>query len=111
MKMLAYNLFLLFKFDSLHISEYSQQSKTVRLKYVLLAGKIFRTARYVVMKLSANYSYKDVYEKCLFIKVVSNIPVVATECFTRSVYHTQCSASQELFVKFMAMWCRNCYNI
>jgi hypothetical protein len=65
MMMLAYNLFLLFKFDSLHISEFRQQIKTFRLKYIFLAAKIIRTARYVVMKLSAKYPYKDVYEKCL----------------------------------------------
>jgi Transposase DDE domain group 1 len=65
MMMLSYNLFLLFKFDFLGISEYRQQIKTFRLKHVFLAGKIIRTARYVVMKLPAKYSYKDVYEKCL----------------------------------------------
>jgi len=65
MMMLAYNLFLLFKFDSLSISEYRQQIKTFRLKYMFLAAKIIRTARYVVMKLSAKYPYKDVYERCL----------------------------------------------
>ena len=65
MMMLAYNLFLLFKFDSLCISEYRQQIKTFRLKYVFLAGKIIRSARYVVMNLPAKYPYKDVYEKCL----------------------------------------------
>jgi len=65
MMMLAYNLFLLFKFDFLCISEYRQQIKTFRLKYMFLAAKIIRTARYVVMKLSAKYPYKDVYEKCL----------------------------------------------
>ncbi len=65
MMMLAYNLFLLFNIDSLHISEYRQQIKTFRLKYVFLAGKIIRTARYVFMKLSAKYPYKDVYENCL----------------------------------------------
>ena len=65
MMMLSYNLFLLFKFDSLCISEYRQQIKTFRLKYVFLAAKIIRTARYVVMKLPAKYPYKDVYEKCL----------------------------------------------
>lgn len=63
--MLVYNLFLLFKFDFLCISEYRQQIKTFRLKYIFLAAKIIRTARYVVMKLSAKYPYKDVYEKCL----------------------------------------------
>ncbi len=65
MMMLAYNFFLLFKFDSLHISEYKQQIKIFRLKYVFLAAKIIRTARYVVMKLSAKYPYQDVYKNCL----------------------------------------------
>jgi hypothetical protein len=65
MMMLSYNLFLLFKFDFLGISEYRQQIKTFRLKYVFLAGKIIRSARYVVMKLPVKYPYKDVYEKCL----------------------------------------------
>ena len=52
MMMLSYNLFLLFKFDSLDSSEYRQQIKTFRLKYVFLAAKIIKTARYVIMKLS-----------------------------------------------------------
>ena len=64
MMMLAYNLFLLFKFDFLSISEYRQQIKTFRFKYVFLAAKIIKTARYVIMKLSENYPYKDVYENC-----------------------------------------------
>ncbi|RSC79797.1 hypothetical protein EGS88_01025 [Escherichia coli] len=42
-----------------------QQIKTFRLKYVFLAAKIIKTARYVIMKLSENYPYKGVYEKCL----------------------------------------------
>ena len=42
--MLAYNLFLLFKIDSLRPTEYRQQIKTFRLKYIFLAGKIIRTA-------------------------------------------------------------------
>ena len=63
--MLSYNLFLLFKLDSLGISEFRQQIKTFRLKYVFLAGKIIRTARYVVMKLPAKYPFRDVYEKCM----------------------------------------------
>jgi DDE family transposase len=49
--MLAYNLFLLFKMD--------------RLKYIFLAGKIIRTARSVVMKLSEKYPYQEMYEKSL----------------------------------------------
>ena len=65
MMMLSYNLFLLFKFDFLCISEYRQQIKTFRLKYVFLAGKIIRTARSVIMKLSEKYPYQEVYERCL----------------------------------------------
>jgi len=65
MMMLSYNLFLLFKFDFLGISEFRQQIKTFRLKYVFLAGKIIRTGRYVVMKLPAKYPFRDVYEKCM----------------------------------------------
>jgi hypothetical protein len=65
MMMLAYNLFLLFKFDFLGISEYRQQIKTFRLKYVFLAGKIIRSARVAIMKLPAKFPYKDVFEKCL----------------------------------------------
>jgi len=51
--MLSYNLFLLFKFDFLGISEFQQQVKTFRSEYVFLAGKIIRTARYLMMKLPA----------------------------------------------------------
>jgi hypothetical protein len=65
MMMLSYNLFLLFKFDFLSISEFRQQIKTFRLKYVFLAGKIIRTARYEVMKLPAKYPFRDLYEKCM----------------------------------------------
>jgi hypothetical protein len=55
--MLAYNLFLLFKMDFVRETEYRQQIKTFRLKYIFLAGKIIRTARSVVMKLSEKYPY------------------------------------------------------
>jgi len=63
--MLSYNLFLLFKLDFLGISEFRKQIKTFRLKYVFLAGKIIRTARYVVIKLPTKYTFRDVYEKCM----------------------------------------------
>jgi hypothetical protein len=33
------------------------------LKYIFLAGKIIRTARSVVMKLSEKYLYQEIYEK------------------------------------------------
>jgi hypothetical protein len=65
MMMLSYNLFLLFKFDFLGISEFRQQIKTFRLKYVFLAGKIIRSARYVVMKLPAKYPYQEVFNQSL----------------------------------------------
>jgi len=61
----AYNLFLLFKFDSLHISDYKLPIKIFRLKYVLLAAKIIRTAPDVVMNLSEKYPYQEVYKNCL----------------------------------------------
>jgi len=52
---LAYNLFLLFKIDMVRATEYRQQIKTFRLKYIFLVGKIIKTARSVVMKLSEKY--------------------------------------------------------
>jgi hypothetical protein len=63
--MMAYNLFLLFKFDFVSKTEYRQQIKAFRLKYVFLAGKIIRTARSVVMKLSEKYPYQEVFNICL----------------------------------------------
>ena len=66
--MLAYNLFLLFKMDFAGETEYRQQIKTFRLKYIFLAGKIIRTARSVVMKLFEKYPYRELYEKKLFLK-------------------------------------------
>jgi len=45
--------------------EYRQQIKTFRLKYIFLAGKIIRTARSVVMKLSEKYPYREIYEQSL----------------------------------------------
>lgn len=61
--MLAYNVSLLFKMDFANGTEYPQQIKTYRLKYIFLAGKIIRTARTVVMKLSGKYPYQEIYEK------------------------------------------------
>jgi len=65
MMMPSCNLFLLFKLDFLCFSEFGQQIKTFRLKYVFLAGKIIRSARYVVIKLPAKYPYQEVFNKCL----------------------------------------------
>jgi hypothetical protein len=61
--MVAYNLFLLFKIDCVRTTEYQQQIKTFWVKYIFLAGKIIRTARSVVMKLSEKYPYREIYEK------------------------------------------------
>ncbi len=63
--MLSYNLFLLFKMDFTNGTEYRQQIKTFRLKYIFLAGKIIRMARSVVLKLSTNYPYQEIYAKSL----------------------------------------------
>jgi len=52
-----------FIFTSTGKTEYRQQIKTFRLKYIFLAGKIIRTARSVVMKLSEKYPYQEIYEK------------------------------------------------
>ena len=68
MMMLSYNLFLLFKFDYLDVSEYRQQIKTFRLKYVFLAAKIIKTARSVIMKLPSKYPYQEVYKKCICLE-------------------------------------------
>jgi hypothetical protein len=65
--MLAYNLFLLFKIDFLRTTEFRQQIKTFRLKYIFLAGKNIKTARSVVMKLSEKYPYQEIYEKSLSV--------------------------------------------
>ena len=63
--MLAYNLFLLFKMDFANGTEYRQQIKTFRLKYIFLAGKIIRMARSIVLKLSKKYPYQETYANCL----------------------------------------------
>jgi len=83
MMMLAYNLFLLFKFDSLHISEYRQQIRTFRLKHIFLAEKIIRTARYVVMKLSEKYPYQDGYNNCLSQEIIDKFEAkLGQKCYT-----------------------------
>jgi hypothetical protein len=63
--MLAYNLFLLFKMDFAKGKEYWQKINTFRLKCIFLAGKIIRTARNVIMKLSEKYPYREIYEQSL----------------------------------------------
>jgi hypothetical protein len=63
--MLAYNLFLLFTMDFAGKTEYRQQIKTFRLKFIFLVGKIIRTGRSIVLKLSEKYPYQAMYEKSL----------------------------------------------
>ena len=63
--LLAYNLFLLSKMDFAGETEYRQKIKTLQLKYIFLAGKITRTARSVLMKLSEKCPYQEIYEKSL----------------------------------------------
>lgn len=61
--MLTYNLFLMFKTDRLIPQEYRQQSKTFRLKYRFVAGRIIRTARSTMLKLAFDYPYKEVFRR------------------------------------------------
>jgi hypothetical protein len=61
--MLAYNKFLLFKMGFAGETKYRQQIKTFRLKYIILVGKIIRTGRSVVMKLSDRYPSQGMYKK------------------------------------------------
>ncbi len=60
MMMLSYNLFLLFKFDSLDSSEYRQQIKTFRFEVCISCSKIIKTTKIcnheVVGKLSVQGS-------------------------------------------------------
>jgi len=58
--MLTHNLFLLFKLDFANGTEYRQQIKTFRLKYIFLAGKITRMAKSEGLKLSTNYPNQEI---------------------------------------------------
>ena len=53
---------IVLQFVFLTVPEYRQQVKTFRLKYMLLTGKIIKTARSVIMKICENYTYRKVYE-------------------------------------------------
>nr|WCS70400.1 Mobile element protein [Salmonella enterica subsp. enterica serovar Rissen] len=64
MMMLSYNLFLLFKFDSLDSSEYRQQIKTFRLKYVFLQQNN-QNRKICNHEVVGKLSVQGVYEKCL----------------------------------------------
>ena len=62
-QMLVYNLFLMFKQEYLSGTEYWQQIKTFRLKYIFVAAKIVKTGRQTIMKISKNYRYKEVFRE------------------------------------------------
>jgi len=63
MQMLVYNLFLMFKQEHLSETEYWQQIKTFRLKYIFIAAKIVKTSRQTIIKISKKYRYKEVFRK------------------------------------------------
>jgi len=48
--------------DKVSASEYRQWILTFRLKYVLVAGKIIRTARQTILKLLEGYPYQEVFQ-------------------------------------------------
>jgi hypothetical protein len=73
--MLTNNLFLLFKMDFANGTEYRQQIKTFRLKYIFLAGKIIRMARSIVLKLSENILIKRSVQKAFPEKTRYYIPI------------------------------------
>ena len=62
-QMLVYNLFLMFKQEYLSVTEYWQQIKTFRLKYIFVAAKIVKTGRQTIMKISKDYRYKEVFRE------------------------------------------------
>ena len=51
-----------FRMDSGY-TEYWQQIKTFRLKCILLAGKIIRSARQVVLKLPEQYAHQPIFSQ------------------------------------------------
>lgn len=62
-QMMVYNIFLMFKKDNTSENEYREQIKTFRLKYVFVAAKIVKTGRQLIMKISKDYAYKEVFLK------------------------------------------------
>ncbi len=72
MMMLSYNLFLLFKFDSLDSSEYRQQIKTFRLKYVFLCSKNNQNRKICNHEVVGNYPYKECMKNVWYNKNIIN---------------------------------------
>jgi hypothetical protein len=65
LQMLVYNIFLMFKNDNLSTNEYREQIKTFRLKYIFVAAKIIKTGRQVIMKISKQYRYQNVFTQSI----------------------------------------------
>lgn len=63
------------KMDFANGTEYRQQIKTFRLKYIFLAGKIIRMARSVVLKLSKNILIKRPMQKVFPEKTRFYVPI------------------------------------
>jgi len=79
-KMLVYNLFLMFKQVQLSKNEYFEQIKTFRLKYIFLAAKIVKTGRQTIMKIMiANWGVEKLKECTDFLfeslKVLESNPI------------------------------------
>ncbi|MFT2917451.1 hypothetical protein ACMWH4_23020, partial [Enterobacter sp. 01-M-02-PA-ECC] len=51
-------------FEWVHV-QLHQQKGMISLSPPTICNSAIKTARYVIMKLSENYPYKGVYEKCL----------------------------------------------
>jgi hypothetical protein len=59
----AHNLFLLYKMDFTKGTEYRQQGKIFRLKYIFLAGKIIHSARQVMLILPEQYAHQPIFNQ------------------------------------------------
>ena len=61
--MLAYNLMNWFKELALEQQKNKTMLKWIRTQFLLIAGKLVRTSRYVILKLSRSYPWQDEYRK------------------------------------------------
>lgn len=63
MGMLAYNLLNWFKEKALNQSQQKKMLKWIRRHYFLIAGRLVRSGRSLVLKLSQNYPWQEEYRK------------------------------------------------
>jgi hypothetical protein len=63
MGMLAYNLLNWFKEKALNQTEHKKMLKWIRRHYFLIAGRLVRSGRSLVLKLSQNYPWQEEYRK------------------------------------------------